>query len=46
MPTSSWEIIKGKTIASSLELDPIIHTYLEKNNEILDVGCGPGKISI
>lgn len=41
--TANWLKFAGKDIPSSLELDPIIFSYLEKNFKVLDIGCGFGK---
>ena len=46
MPESYWEKVSGKNIPSSLDLYPIIHNYLQEDDEILDIGCGSGKISL
>ncbi|HII81401.1 MAG TPA: class I SAM-dependent methyltransferase [Methanosarcina sp.] len=46
MPESYWEKVPGKNIPSSLELYPIIYDYLREGYNILDIGCGFGKISI
>lgn len=46
MYESYWEKVPGKNIPSSLELFPIINNYLRKGYEILDIGCGFGKISL
>lgn len=46
MPGSHWKRIAGKEIPSSLELYPIIYDYLENGWNILDIGCGGGKVSI
>ncbi len=46
MSKSYWEKISGKKIPSSLELNPVIHAYLKEGCEILDIGCGSGKVSI
>jgi len=46
MPGSHWTRIAGKEIPSSLELYPIIYDYLESGWNILDIGCGAGKVSI
>lgn len=41
-----WEMVPGKNIPSSLELYPVVHSYLQEGYKILDVGCGFGKISL
>ncbi|AKB19660.1 MULTISPECIES: class I SAM-dependent methyltransferase [unclassified Methanosarcina] len=46
MPKSYWETVPGRKIPSSLELYPVIHSYLQKSHKILDIGCGFGKISL
>lgn len=46
MPESYWEKLSGKDIPSSLELYPIVHNYLQEGYNILDIGCGFGKISL
>ncbi|MHC1755069.1 MAG: class I SAM-dependent methyltransferase [Methanosarcina sp.] len=46
MSKSFWETIPGKNIPSSLELYPVIHSYLQDDYKILDIGCGFGKISL
>jgi ubiquinone/menaquinone biosynthesis C-methylase UbiE len=46
MSKSYWETVSGKNIPSSLELYPVVHSYLQKSYKILDVGCGFGKISL
>lgn len=46
MSKSYWETVSGKNIPSSLELYPVVHSYLQKGYKILDVGCGFGKISL
>jgi ubiquinone/menaquinone biosynthesis C-methylase UbiE len=46
MSKSYWETIPGKNIPSSLELYPVIHSYLQDGYKILDIGCGFGKISL
>ncbi|AKB74290.1 SAM-dependent methyltransferase [Methanosarcina lacustris Z-7289] len=46
MSKSYWEMVPGKNIPSSLELYPVIHSYLQEGYKILDVGCGFGKISL
>jgi hypothetical protein len=38
MPTSYWEKVSGKNIPSSLELYPIIYSYLREGYKILDIG--------
>src|SRR3972149_8161518 len=38
-----WLKFEGTHIPSSLELDPVIFKYLQKDHKILDVGCGFGK---
>lgn len=40
---AGWLNFSGTHIPSSLELDPIVFKYLQKNFSILDVGCGFGK---
>ncbi|HIH93736.1 TPA: class I SAM-dependent methyltransferase [Methanosarcina acetivorans] len=45
MPKSYWETVPGKKIPSSLELYPIVQSYLQEGYKILDIGCGFGKIS-
>lgn len=46
MSKSYWEMVPGKNIPSSLELYPIVHSYLQEGYKILDIGCGFGKISL
>ncbi|MDY9924950.1 class I SAM-dependent methyltransferase [Methanosarcina sp.] len=46
MSKSYWETVPGKNIPSSLELYPIIYNYLQDGDNILDIGCGFGKISL
>ncbi|KKG09230.1 class I SAM-dependent methyltransferase [Methanosarcina sp. 2.H.A.1B.4] len=46
MSKSYWEMVPGKNIPSSLELYPVVYSYLQEGYNILDVGCGFGKISI
>jgi len=46
MPKSYWETVPGKKIPSSLELYPVVHSYLQEGYKILDIGCGFGKISL
>ncbi|MDI9394517.1 MAG: class I SAM-dependent methyltransferase [Euryarchaeota archaeon] len=46
MPESYWEKVPGKNIPSSLELYPVIYNYLREGYNILDIGCGFGKISL
>lgn len=41
-----WTKISGENIPASLELFPIIFKYLNKDNKILDVGCGFGKTCV
>jgi len=41
-----WEMVPGKNIPSSLELYPVVHSYLQEGYKILDFGCGFGKISL
>lgn len=41
--TDDWIRFARKDIPSSLELDPVIFDYLEKDFKVLDVGCGFGK---
>lgn len=41
----NWKNFEGENIPSSLELFPIIFDYINVNSEILDLGCGFGKIS-
>ena len=44
--TNSWTCLKGSTIPSTVKLDPIIHQYITSGCNILDIGCGIGKVSI
>lgn len=46
MSKSYWETVPGKNIPSSLELYPIIYNYLQDGDNVLDIGCGFGKISL
>ncbi|MCC4770000.1 methyltransferase domain-containing protein [Methanosarcina sp. DH2] len=46
MSKSYWETVSGKNIPSSLELYPIIYNYLQDGDNVLDIGCGFGKISL
>lgn len=46
MPGSHWKRAAGKEIPSSLELFPVIYDYLESGWNLLDIGCGTGKVSI
>jgi ubiquinone/menaquinone biosynthesis C-methylase UbiE len=46
MSKSYWETVPGKNIPSSLELFPVVHSYLQEGHKILDIGCGFGKISL
>ncbi|WP_410509185.1 class I SAM-dependent methyltransferase [Methanosarcina hadiensis] len=46
MPESYWKKVSGKNIPSSLELYPVIHSYLRESSRILDIGCGFGKVSL
>jgi len=46
MQESYWKTVPGKSIPSSLELYPIVYNYLKKGYEILDIGCGSGKVSL
>lgn len=46
MPESYWEKVSGNNIPSSLDLYPVIHSYLRESSKILDIGCGFGKISL
>ncbi|WP_440945252.1 class I SAM-dependent methyltransferase [Methanosarcina sp. T3] len=46
MPKSYWETVPGKNIPSSLELYPVVYSYLQEGYKILDIGCGFGKISL
>ncbi|MDD3246633.1 MAG: class I SAM-dependent methyltransferase [Methanosarcina sp.] len=41
-----WETVPGQNIPSSLELYPVVHSYLQEGYKILDFGCGFGKISL
>jgi len=41
-----WKRFKGNKIPSSLELEPVIFTYLYHDSKILDIGCGFGKTVI
>ncbi|MFC1731392.1 class I SAM-dependent methyltransferase [candidate division KSB1 bacterium] len=42
----NWQKFEREKIPSSLNLFPIIFDYLKKNDQILDVGCGFGRICI
>lgn len=38
-----WKKFKGTKIPSSLELEPVIFDYLQRDFKIIDIGCGFGK---
>ncbi|WP_340820358.1 class I SAM-dependent methyltransferase [Methanolobus sp. WCC4] len=44
--SSSWSLIKGKDIPTTIELDQVFYEYTFPNCKILDIGCGTGKVSI
>lgn len=41
-----WKKVSGEKIPSSLDLKPVIYDYLKEGYEILDIGCGSGKVSL
>jgi ubiquinone/menaquinone biosynthesis C-methylase UbiE len=42
----NWQKFSGKNIPASLELFPIIFNYINKDDKILDLGCGFGKTCV
>ena len=42
---AGWASLKVHDIPSSTTLFPVLFRYISPNSRILDVGCGPGKVS-